>query len=109
MDAVIFSIGTSSVLLNGVPRKTLRCQRGVRKVDPMSPLLFVLTADLLQNLLNSARINGQLHLPLYLHYTNDFPALQYANDTLIFMEGCHVQLAALKGLLQTFSVSTGLE
>ena len=43
--SMIFSSGTSSVLLNGVPRKVLHCRRGVRQGDPLSPLLFVLTAD----------------------------------------------------------------
>jgi hypothetical protein len=43
----ILSSGSSAVLLNGVPRKIFRCKRGVRQGGPLSPLLFVLTVELL--------------------------------------------------------------
>jgi hypothetical protein len=70
--------------------------------------LFVLAADLLQTLLNRAK-DLNLNLPISLVSSSDFPILQYADDTLIFMEGCARQLVFLKSLLQTFATSTGLK
>ena len=53
----------------------------------MSPLLFVLAADFLQSIFNAARQQGLLSLPVPLPHDHDFPILQYADDTLIFMQG----------------------
>ena len=81
----ILKSGTSAVLLNGIPRKTFHCRRGVRQGDPLSPLLFVLAVDLLQSILNKAVQHDLLKLPI-LAPTSDFPVIQYVDDTLIIME-----------------------
>ena len=54
----------SAILLNGVPGKVFRCRIGVQQGDPLSPLFFVLAADFLHTLLNSANNHGHLHLPI---------------------------------------------
>jgi hypothetical protein len=105
----ILDSGTSSVLLNGVPCKVFHCKRGVRQEDPLSPLLFVLVADLLQSMINKARTQGLLNLPIPNRVGNDFSIVQYADDTLLLMEACPRQLLVLKEILSSFASATGLK
>jgi hypothetical protein len=104
----ILKTGTSSVILNGIPGKTFQCRRGVRQGDPLSPLLFVLAADLLQSIVNKAWQLGVLKHPISDNFGGDFPILQYADDTLLILPGHARVLFNLKGLLRSFSDSTGL-
>lgn len=92
--------GTSAVLLNGVPGKSFHCKRGVQQGYPLSPLLFVLAADLLQSIINEARHRNLLNLPIPKEDQLDFPIIQYADDTLLFMQADSRQLICLKGLLE---------
>jgi hypothetical protein len=104
----ILQSGTSSVLLNGVPGKTFHCKRGVRQGDPLSSLLFVLAADLLQSIINKARQQCLLQLPLTENCGQDFPIVQYADDTLYF--GSLPQATFfLRAVLNSFATSTGLK
>jgi hypothetical protein len=50
-----------------------------------------------------------LQLPIIVGYTQDFPIIQYVDDTLLIMEACPRQLLPLKALLNTFASSTGLK
>lgn len=104
----ILMSGSSSVLLNGTAGKEFKCLRGVRQGDPLSPLLFVLAADLSQTVVNRAWNTSVLKHPLSDSFGGDYPIIQYADDTLLILPGDARTLFNLKGLLRSFYDSTGL-
>lgn len=59
-------------------------------------------------MLNKAHRNGIFSMPIQTSYDQDFPIIQYANDTLLFMNGSQREFFALKAILNT-SASTGLK
>jgi hypothetical protein len=61
---MVMGSGTSSGLMNAVAGKQFHCKRGVKQGDLLSPLLFVLTVDLLQSIINEAKDLGLLKLPI---------------------------------------------
>lgn len=69
----ILQFGTSSVLLNGILGKPFACKRGVRQGDPLSPLLFVLAADMLQTIINEACNRKAISHPLGPDFGGDYP------------------------------------
>jgi hypothetical protein len=104
----ILSSGSSAVLLNGVLGKYFKCMRGVRQGDPLSPLLFVIAAELLQVLVNKAASQGLLRAPIP-HDDDEFPIIQYADDTLLVLQADANQLFFLRALLNSYETASGLK
>lgn len=59
-------------------------------------------------MVNRAWHFGVLKHPLCDNFQDDYPIVQYVDDTLLFMPGDARVLFNLKGLLRSFSDSTGL-
>jgi hypothetical protein len=92
-----------------VSGKPIHCKRGVRQGDPLSPLLFVMVADLLQSIVNRGySLNFLKHL-LSKDYGQDYPIIQYDDDTLIILLTEALQIFTLKSLLRSFSNYSGLK
>jgi hypothetical protein len=60
-------------------------------------------------MINKARQQGLLQLPLTENCGQDFPIVQYADDTLLILEACPMQLFFLRAVLNSFATSTGLK
>ena len=99
----LLSSGSSSIMLNGVPRKQFNYKRGVRQGDPLSPFLFNLVFDALATILDLARRAGHIR-GICPHHTGGggLTHLQYADDTIIILSAVEDQLVALKNMLHIF-------
>ena len=62
------------------------CRRGLRKGDPLSPLIFILVVARLHNMIDKYRGVGLIEGLGCRDNTNAIINLYYADDTLIFLE-----------------------
>jgi hypothetical protein len=100
---MILESSRSAILMNGIPGPWIDCKRGLRQGDPLSPYLFLLVVDVLQQLIRQD--------PVLCHPLVDgdpCPILQYTDDTLIIMRAGETATAHLKLLLDQFAEATGL-
>jgi exonuclease III len=97
----------TAVLLNGIPGNWINLKRGLRQGDPLSPLLFIVVVDVLQQAIKRTALDGLLRHPVL--EDQPCPVLQYADDTLIVIQGEVQQAKILKEILDDFANATGLK
>ena len=91
------STGRFSVLINGTPAGFLQSFQGLRQVDPLSSLLFILVMEALSRMLNRGVRRGLLESIEVGNGSRQvsFSHLLYADDTLVF---CGVDMNQLRYL-----------
>jgi exonuclease III len=101
--------GSVGIKVNDDVGPYFQTKRGLRQGDPMSPILFNIVADMLALLITRAKTDGQISgvIP---HLVDDgLSILQYADDTIIFMDHDLDQAKNLKLLLCAFEQLSGLK
>lgn len=98
--SMILSSASTKIIVNGLLSRRICHARGLRQGDPLSPLPFVLTMEVLNALLKKADALGLL-LPLDDRVKER--VFLYADDVVLFLQPQQQDLAMTKGILEILS------
>uniref|UniRef100_A0A8I7B6E0 Reverse transcriptase domain-containing protein n=1 Tax=Hordeum vulgare subsp. vulgare TaxID=112509 RepID=A0A8I7B6E0_HORVV len=87
----------------------LQTHKGLRQGDPMSPILFNVAADMLSILIGRAKEEGQVGGLVPHLVDGGVSILQYADDTILFMEHDLAKTRNMKLILCLFEHLSGLK
>ena len=105
----LVSCGRTAVNINGDIGPFFPTLCGVRQGDPFSPFLFNMVVDALAAILDKAKAAGHIRgLVPHLVGGGGVSLLQYADDTIIMVEGSALEISNLKFLLLCFQQMSGL-
>ncbi|XP_020267043.1 uncharacterized protein LOC109842598 [Asparagus officinalis] len=104
----IISSSKSAVLVNGTPTSFFKCFKGLKQGDPLSPLLFLLVADVLSQMLRCSAASGDLSNLNLRGNLNSIRTIQFADDTIIFSRANPSDMVTLKTILSIFASISGL-
>lgn len=98
-----------AVNLNGELGQYFRSYKGLRQEDPLSPLLFNLATDGLSAILNKATERGVISGVTPHLVQGGLTHLQYADDTVLFIQNTESNIANLKFLLFGYEEISGMK
>jgi hypothetical protein len=97
------------IKINDQVSQNFQTKKGLRQGDPLSPLLFNIVVNILVILINRAQREGHIN-GVVPHLVDDgLSILQYADDTIIFLDHDVEGVKNLKLLLCAFEQLSGLK
>ncbi|KAJ3672310.1 hypothetical protein LUZ60_007031 [Juncus effusus] len=97
--------GSTKIILNGKPGKSIHMRRGVRQGDPLSPHLFIVAIDTLARVAENLSSINFIEKP----FLNSHISLYYADDSVFLIKPEVQQVQRLKMMLKSFENSSGLK
>ena len=101
--------GSVCVRLNDENGSYFFVGKGLRQGDPLSPLLFNLVVDVFTKMLTKAANQGIISGLLTDLFEGGIVSLQYADDTIIFLQNDLLQAAHFKWILACFEKLSGMK
>lgn len=101
--------GKVCININGQRSHYFKTFKGLRQGDPLSPLLFNIVADALSALLDKAIAKSHITGVLTELIPGGISHIQYADDTVIMVDGSYKSIVNLKLLLYCFEWLSGLK
>ncbi|CAL9014928.1 unnamed protein product, partial [Prunus brigantina] len=98
-----------SVMINGRPRGRFSASRGLRQGDPLSPFLFTLVIDVLSRILEITQAADRFHGLSPGHKMVEVSHLQFANDTIFFIDDKEEYWNNLLQILELFCFVLGMK
>ena len=95
---------SAAVIVNGEQSQSFKLQRSVRQGCPLAPYLFLLTVDVLGQMLQhpECKVKG-LKLPDNTNITNQM----FADDTLLFLDGTRDNMDRALTVINRFGAASG--
>jgi hypothetical protein len=94
--------GSVGIKVNDDIGHYFQTMKGLRQGDPLSPLLFNLVADMLAIIIDRAKDNGDFRGVVPHLFDDGISILQYADDTILFMDHDLNHAKNLKLVLSVF-------
>jgi hypothetical protein len=104
----LLSKGSVGVRINDVNSDFFETSRGVRQGDPVSPILFNFVANVFTRMLIKAANNKLISGMFRSFCPSGIISMQYADDTLLFLESKMENVQNLKWLLSCFEQLSGM-